>query len=475
MMATMSTRVIKSGRTSLHFGEFKLRRRPLALFRAGQRVDLTAQPLRLLELLAANAGRVVSHAEIHEALWKDRTVSFAGSTHVSIRRIRAALGDEAGAPRFIETAPGAGYRFIARVEPDLMRSLAPAAFGASLAAAAIFAFVAVTRDDAVTGTSPLEAVRLGEYLLMQTEADSAHRSLAYFEGAIAIAPEDVRALTGAARAALAVHDYDRAEDFAGRILDLQSNNASGLEVRGHVAMMRDRDWTLARRDIDAALVSDPDLAQAHHSMATLLVLSGAFDGALEHMNLARQLDPASTLVHADLGWMQYYARHFREAAETCEQAVALEPDVAAFRYCVIRASERLGDAGRARPHIDWVMRRSDVEASEIEAALNSGDPVGSFDRWRYDRYRAPHRGQAVPPLVLAFAAILAGEDDAALEALDRAAAANDPGAGFAFVDPAFDPLIGQPRYEALRAILTPQDARPVEITDRSGLPNAPTR
>ena len=81
------------------------------LRRGGEVSRLEPKPAALLALLVARAGTLVSHAEIARHLWPDGThVDFQAGVHYAVRQIRAALGDQAGAPRFVETMPRRGYR-----------------------------------------------------------------------------------------------------------------------------------------------------------------------------------------------------------------------------------------------------------------------------------------------------------------------------------------------------------------------------
>src|ERR1700733_12609543 len=75
------------------------------------------QPFKVLELLARRSGEVVTRAEIRESIWCDETfVDFEQGLNFCIRQIREAVGDSAVAPRFIETLPRRGYRFLLPVE-----------------------------------------------------------------------------------------------------------------------------------------------------------------------------------------------------------------------------------------------------------------------------------------------------------------------------------------------------------------------
>lgn len=101
----------------LRFEGFELDLRTRELRKDGRVVKLQDQPLRLLSLLANRAGSLVTRAEIEKELWgEDTVVEFEHSINTAMRKIREALGDDLGRPRFVETLPRKGYRFIAQVE-----------------------------------------------------------------------------------------------------------------------------------------------------------------------------------------------------------------------------------------------------------------------------------------------------------------------------------------------------------------------
>jgi len=104
---------------SYSFGLYVLDPANGALTRASVRVRLQEQPFRLLVLLVERAGQIVSREEIRNRLWPENTfVEFDKSLGVAVLKVREALGDDASNPRFIETIPRRGYRFIAPVRVD---------------------------------------------------------------------------------------------------------------------------------------------------------------------------------------------------------------------------------------------------------------------------------------------------------------------------------------------------------------------
>jgi TolB-like protein/DNA-binding winged helix-turn-helix (wHTH) protein/Tfp pilus assembly protein PilF len=101
----------------LRFDIFELDVRTGELRKRGAKVRLQGQPLQVLETLLRRPGDLVTREELRAQIWKaDTFVDFDHSLHNAIARIREALGDSAEAPRYIETLPRRGYRFIGPVE-----------------------------------------------------------------------------------------------------------------------------------------------------------------------------------------------------------------------------------------------------------------------------------------------------------------------------------------------------------------------
>src|SRR5262245_64220187 len=125
----------------LRFGDFELDVRSRELRRIKERrqgvpgdgsvcMRLQEQPLEILRLLLERPGEVITRDELRQRLWPEGTfVDFEHSLNAAIKRLRAALGDDADNPTFIETVPRRGYRFIGSVpgEPGTRAAAAPSA------------------------------------------------------------------------------------------------------------------------------------------------------------------------------------------------------------------------------------------------------------------------------------------------------------------------------------------------------------
>ena len=102
--------------SAYEFGPFEVNPASGELLKYGRRVKLQEQPFRLLVILLENAGHVVTREQIQNHIWEGNTfVDFDSSLRVAVRKLREALGDDAENPRYIETIPKRGYRFIAPV------------------------------------------------------------------------------------------------------------------------------------------------------------------------------------------------------------------------------------------------------------------------------------------------------------------------------------------------------------------------
>ena len=106
---------IPSGR--VRFATFEVDLRSGELHKQGIKIKLHDQPFQVLAMLLEHPGELVTREQLHQKLWpSDTFVDFDVGLNSAIKRLRDALGDSAEEPRYIETLPRRGYRFIARIE-----------------------------------------------------------------------------------------------------------------------------------------------------------------------------------------------------------------------------------------------------------------------------------------------------------------------------------------------------------------------
>ncbi|MEO8275247.1 MAG: winged helix-turn-helix domain-containing protein [Thermoanaerobaculia bacterium] len=104
----------------ISFGDFSFDAESGELRRGGEAIALQILPGRVLAALVARPGELVTRAELADALWGAGThVDAEAGLHTAVAKLREALHDSAESPRFVQTVPRRGYRFIARIGSDL--------------------------------------------------------------------------------------------------------------------------------------------------------------------------------------------------------------------------------------------------------------------------------------------------------------------------------------------------------------------
>jgi DNA-binding winged helix-turn-helix (wHTH) protein len=102
---------------TMRFEGFEVDLRAQELYKAGRKIKLQVQPFQVLAMLLEQPGEVVTREEMQKRLWPaDTFVDFDHSLNTAIKKLRQALGDDKKKPRFVETLPKRGYRFLVSVK-----------------------------------------------------------------------------------------------------------------------------------------------------------------------------------------------------------------------------------------------------------------------------------------------------------------------------------------------------------------------
>jgi DNA-binding winged helix-turn-helix (wHTH) protein/tetratricopeptide (TPR) repeat protein len=468
-------------RAVLRFGLFELAPETGELRKAGRPVRLQPQPSRVLAVLAGRAGELVTREELHREVWGEGThVDLDQGINFSIRQIRAALGDSAEAPVYVETVPRRGYRFLAPVEtiapaepaPVLPRRRLPLAVFASvflllvLAAGLLIALVAARRPRTaapVVSPAAREAYLTGRYLLDKKDrtAADAEKSVALFEQAVASEPSYAEAWAGLADALAVVprpprQAIPRARAAALRALELDPGLAAAHHRLAGIHLYYDWDWEAARREYERAIELDPGSVTAHHSFAAYFSILGRHGEALARMERARELDPVSASINGDIGWYFYFARRYGDAVRQSLRTLELEPGHAGARTCLLYSHLLQGDLPAARERVRELMAMQGA-APEALAALDRGPELDVYWRWTLEELTGRAAREHVSPVHFALARLSLGDREAAFRELERAYRERSGWLlPFLAVEPRLDPLRRDPRYaDLLRRLRLP--------------------
>jgi DNA-binding winged helix-turn-helix (wHTH) protein/tetratricopeptide (TPR) repeat protein len=475
----------------VRFGEFTLDLEAPELRRAGQPVRLPPQATRVLAMLAARPTELITRDEIQSRVWAGTIVAFDQSINTSIRQIRTALGDQADAPTFIETVPRRGYRFLARVEPATAAlhcgahvarhevaheagqvstehagsqrngwtraTTAPCARRAALAFAAVAVLVAaifvirdVRRPAHAETPQPEPAARMawarGQWLIESHGPGSMERAITEFEETVRLDPDFAPAHAALARALFWTGQHEAARAPATRALELDGRLAAAHLAAGDIALMSDRDFARARRHYDHAVAVSEEQAEAHVALGLWFAVRGQHDRAIASVVRAIELDPMSAIINSDAGLFHYWARRWEEAAHYCGVAADLQPDATWALGCLIDAHVRGGRFDLAAPRIARLLTLEDADSAVI-ATIVAGSPEQSL--YGYRSWRVRHLDRYTNAFVRARVLVDAGEHGRALAELERAVDEKLPSALTLAVEPAFDALHGNARFDAL--------------------------
>jgi DNA-binding winged helix-turn-helix (wHTH) protein/Tfp pilus assembly protein PilF len=468
----------------VRFGDFEADLRTGELRKHGYRVRLQEKPFQVLSAILERPGDLVTREELHRLLWgTDTFVDFDNNLNTAIYKLREALGDTAETPRYIETWPKKGYRFIgtieaapaaANVQPGtLVNGIAPSArprgwqwaaaitfVVAVIAAASYIAVASGSRTGSASSSNPVaqEAFLKGRYLMERGGLENVQRAAAYFEQSIANDPAFARAHAELANA-LAAHPSHRRESSARakaaalKAIELAPKLADAHHRLASIYMYEDWNWKAAGEEFARAARLDPDSAAIHHSYAGYFSTMGRHDRALEEMRQALRLDPVSVAISADTGWYWFVARRYDDALAQSKKALELDAQHRGAHYYALLALLAKGDAVEARQWAAKYLALLGGTPEEI-ARVTAGAPGAGLNAfWQIRLARARERAKTEPVPAQEFALLYAalGDTEKALTALEEA---YEEHSGwllpFMRVYPPLEALRGHPRFLALQ-------------------------
>jgi len=269
----------------------------------------------------------------------------------------------------------------------------------------------------------LEAYTNGLFLEQKGNPADLNRSISFFEQATRsdASFSEAHAALAEAFVALAISgrggsdSFARAKAAAESALRFDDTNAEAHNALANVFFWREWNWREAERHFSRAIVLNPSLALAQHDYGFFLVAIGRTEAGLTSWRRAVAIDPLSTRVNMDGGWLLLQAHRFDDAIRQAQRALELSPGLEEANLCIARARQYQGHA--------------DAEMMKLIRTILDNPAAQSF--------------------TYAIACALMHEKSKALDALDRAYAAHSAMMPMLNTEPAFTPLHGNSRFETL--------------------------
>jgi serine/threonine-protein kinase len=310
----------------------------------------------------------------------------------------------------------------------------------------------------------------GRYYLNQRTEEGLRKALDFFEKALIEDAEYAAAHAGLSDAyGLLTHygvfapaeAWTKAAASAAAAVMLDANSAEAHTSLAHMKATQDWDWAGAEREFQRAISLDPRCATSHHWYAmSCLAPLGRLDEALDEMLVAQALDPVSSIVARDLAVIHFYRRDFETALEQCDHTIELNPHFAPAYWIlgVIQEQRKDFDESAAAfqravhlspqtPRMHGALGRTFALSGRKKHALEVLQKLETYARERY-----------VSPLEFAWIQFGLGSTDVGFKWLQKALEDRSFDLISLKVDPRFDPLKDDPRFESIArrmGVLTP--------------------
>ncbi|WP_331343858.1 winged helix-turn-helix domain-containing protein [Cellvibrio sp. UBA7661] len=473
------------------------------LSRGDTRVELENRLVLLLVFLINHQGEVLSKDRIIKTIWQGKVVN-DDSLAVAISHLRKALGDNSRTPEYIKTIPGVGYQLIANAgvyspADDPEQRAALVTMGAERPFATIvqrkiglLILSILTLMSLVAGylywkTAQLPGQSVAPVLSSaQLDSESQQRWEAAQQHIATWTPESFKLAIGELRTLLQqvpdfapaytamanakinlvpdkLTDVGHCAEILGLLhksLSLHAQQPDALVMRGNILFWCAHDYSAAERDYLQAMQLAPDNDAAPMQYAQLLLAQAQFEKSLRYVDKSRQLNPLNYSVPTVV-WVYQMQGRDDLALKELERIDSAEPGDRYFHISAQRVFARLGRERESFEHWLWLMRDSgysEPDIQEVQSVFASGGLL-AVNQWLLARQDQVDLGQYSPPLSWARYAIAAGDLERAMQHLEQAFSAKQLPLLWGNVDPAYDTVRNNPRFQIWMKQL--QQAEPV--------------
>jgi TolB-like protein/DNA-binding winged helix-turn-helix (wHTH) protein/Tfp pilus assembly protein PilF len=244
----------------------------------------------------------------------------------------------------------------------------------------------------------------------------------------------------------------KARDAARRALDIDPDLAEAETSLATLKFNYDWDWSGAEEGFQRAIQFNPSYATAYQRYSLYLMAMGRFQDGFEQINKARELDPLSISINFSLGWRLYMARQYDRAIEQLRNTLEMDPSYELPHLVVGQAYEQKGAFSLAIPELRKAVDLSHGTPLMISALAHAYARAGNkeeAEKLLTDLVRQSKK-QYVSPYYFAVVYVGLGENEKAMQWLEKAFADRSNGLVFMKVEPELDNLRSNPQFAALQ-------------------------
>lgn len=298
----------------------------------------------------------------------------------------------------------------------------------------------------------------GRYFWNKRTAKGLLQGADYFRQAVAKDPDYARAYAGLADSYAMMGSYyqgpqndlmPQARAAALRALQIDDGLAEAHTSLALISENFDWDWKTAEKEYRRAIELDPNYATAHHWYAEFLAFQGRFDEALAESESARRLDPLSLIIAADHAAILYFARQPDRSIEEARGIVDMDPTISRAHGIFVSACANTGRYSEALADLDNWKGSDQRWAQAMRAYVYAREGQSQRARATLSQLQASEsRRFELPPMLAPPYAVL-DDKNAAMGWLEEGYAQHSSLLTTLKVDPAFDPLRKDPRFQDL--------------------------
>jgi tetratricopeptide (TPR) repeat protein len=245
--------------------------------------------------------------------------------------------------------------------------------------------------------------------------------------------------------------FPKVKQAAQRALVIDATTAEAYTALAMAAGLYDRDWVRADGNYRRALELNPNSAVAHDWYGfTYLSAMGRHEEAISHGKRAKELDPLTAYITADLGWLYILARRYDEATAECRQALDIDPALHTAHWCLGIANWQKGlleEATAAYERTVELVPEDHLRADMSMVYATAGKNAKA--QQIFQEFEDKARREYVPPIALAWAHMAVGDRDGTFAWLDKLYEERNPELIWMNVSPRYDGLRGDPRFQML--------------------------
>jgi TolB-like protein len=295
------------------------------------------------------------------------------------------------------------------------------------------------------------------------------KAIEYFEQARALDPDDPRYSSGLADAYVVLvqvigsvpkqEGMKKVKDFARQALTADENSAEAHTSMAAGLFFGDWNAVEAEKHVLRAIELNPSYSTAHLVYSVMLAASGRIDEAIEQDRLAIALDPFSLIIHWNASGTLFVARRYDEALAAANHALEVDPGAKRYWFGgALRVYEQTGNYEAALDLFEQHLPESDggkARAAAMRQAYQARGPAGYWQS-ALDHALAMGKNGKLDPVFVAFLYAQLGDRSRAMDYLERAYRERNGDMPFLQVQPGFDPLRKEPRFQVLVERIRPR-------------------